>query len=151
MKKHSKLIIAILGAALMTGCSSKSIAPPPGYIKLFQGITSTTYLKKMDSWHYQGNSNVIQIERIISFYKEDTVVGEKYQSIKERILYDCSITNKYTKLPIGFFSDRYATGEPVVPYPFSASRWLIAKDNSLDAIGWSSYCVKYKESIDSQR
>ncbi|AWC72870.1 TPA: hypothetical protein SMG11_000728 [Serratia marcescens] len=153
MKKYNQLIITLLGFALISGCSSeksKDTSPPPGYTKLFQGSDSITYLKKMDSWHYQGNSDIIQFEMIISFFKEDTVVGKKFQSIKEKILYDCNTENKYTKIPIGFFSDKYATGKAIVPYPLSSSRWLIAENNSLDAIGWQNYCVKYKKAIDAQ-
>lgn len=87
MKKYNQLIITLLGFALISGCSSeksKDTSPPPGYTKLFQGSDSITYLKKMDSWHYQGNSDIIQFEMIISFFKEDTVVGKKFQSIKEK-------------------------------------------------------------------
>lgn len=156
MRNLNLLFFIFLGSISLTGCSKNNAkdiqsqsasSPPPGYIKLPATKKAITYLKKMDTWHYQGNPNVVQLEVIVSFYKEDEVIGKKFQSIKEHYLLNCATKNKYNKKPIGFFSDRYALGNPVVPYPYSAFRWAIAEEVSLESQLWSTYCVSLKDVI----
>ncbi len=74
-----------------------------------------TYFKRPDTWHYQGNKDVIQMERVISLKRDDIVAGKRFRSIKTKYIYDCNHENTYATMPAGFFADKYATGEPIVP------------------------------------
>lgn len=132
----------ILLITLIVGCTSTAKKPPlrDGYKKIFSTKTADTYIVRVHPWHYRNNMDLIQIDTVIALKKVDTVVGKNFQSIRTRYVFDCNEEYKYAKTPSGFYSDLYATGEPIVPYPLPATRWLIAKDNRLDANLWKSFC-----------
>lgn len=144
MKAGYLIIICIL-----SGCSGtlKTQEPPAGYKKIKSTSELDLYLARPDTWHYQGNKNIIQNDTVIVLRQEGTVSGHKYRSVRTRYMYDCNTENKYATLPLGFYSDMYATGKPVAPYPFSATRWLTAKKDTLPAVMWGSFCNALKKTI----
>lgn len=139
-----KNIVLLMFLFILTGCLPKpqTMLLPVNYIKLGTTDEANIYLVKPANIHYQGRKGLLQIEMVISLKKEDVVAGKKFKSTRARYVYDCNNLNKYTEIPFGFYSDLYATGEPVVPYPLNVTQWKIAKDGTIDSFFWENLCNK---------
>lgn len=126
---------------LLAACSSNlNNKPPAGYSRPIVLSNSDIYLIKQDPVHYQGKKDLVQIKVVTSLHNEDQVNNVKFRSISATHVYDCRKKNKYMEVPDGFFSDKYAIGSPVIPYPEVIKSWLIAKDNTLNNFLWASMC-----------
>ncbi|HHR6142791.1 TPA: surface-adhesin E family protein [Providencia alcalifaciens] len=118
----------------------QSSALPAGYVKWFETKSSNLYMAKPDSHYYKGNPDLVQIDIVTSFKKEEEFSGVKMKSMRATHVYDCRKTNKYTERPIGFFANPYATGKPDIPYPETSSNWEIAGENNFNGMFWKKLC-----------
>lgn len=148
----SKSFFIGLLAVFLSGCAGvkKDEPLPKGYSLASSNNSMDTYFVKPDSWFYKGNKNVRQLEVVKALKKEDEVEGHKFIAIKTKYVFDCENKNKYTKIPSGFFDNKYAIGKPVVPFPFSSSRWLFAKDGSSEGVMWDVLCVQLMAEVDAK-
>lgn len=146
----TKLIILLLGGFVLIGCQKNTLnekakdnheeAIPENYIKAFETSVGVNYFVKEESLFYRNNPDLVQIDLVTSLSKEDELDGVKINSMKTKHIFDCRQKYKYTEKPEGFFTNRYATGKPTVPYPASSSVWKIAEENSLDGMFWTNLC-----------
>ncbi|CAG9413467.1 surface-adhesin E family protein [Providencia alcalifaciens] len=145
-----KLIIFSLACFAVVGCQNISKSPtqpdaqsselPEGYVKWLETKSSHLYMAKPDSHYYQGNPDLVQIDIVTSFKKEEEFRSVKMKSMRATHVFDCRKPNKYTERPIGFFANQYATGKPDIPYPETSSKWEIAGENNFNAMFWKKLC-----------
>lgn len=138
-----KIAVVTIAGMLLSGCNNDNNIkkePPAGYSKPITLGSQVIYFVKDKSIFFQGNKDLLQTKIVTSFKTEDELKKIKFKSMKATHVYDCRKNNKYMEKPDGFFSDEYAVGNPVIPYPETISVWKIARNGTLNQMVWDKLC-----------